>query len=139
MLDGDLYLRGTGDPTTLAADYDKLAADVAAAGVKRVSGRLVADDTRFDDHRIGDTWGGDDESSYYAAQISALSVAPDTDYDTGTVIVEVKPGAKAGDKPAVSVTPKNRYVHIDMRASTVGAGETTPSPSSGGTGPTPSP
>ncbi|MFJ8928704.1 D-alanyl-D-alanine carboxypeptidase/D-alanyl-D-alanine-endopeptidase [Streptomyces sp. NPDC102364] len=122
VLDGDLYLRGTGDPTTLAADYDKLAADVAAAGVKRVSGRLVADDTRFDDHRIGDTWGGDDESSYYAAQISALSVAPDTDYDTGTVIVEVKPGAKAGDKPAVSVTPKNRYVHIDMQASTVGAG-----------------
>ncbi|MFJ8956055.1 D-alanyl-D-alanine carboxypeptidase/D-alanyl-D-alanine-endopeptidase [Streptomyces sp. NPDC102381] len=122
VLDGDLYLRGTGDPTTLAADYDKLAADVAAAGVKRVSGRLVADDTRFDDHRIGDTWGGDDESSYYAAQISALSVAPDTDYDTGTVIVEVKPGAKAGDKPAVSVTPKNRYVHIDMQAATVGAG-----------------
>ncbi|WP_425833127.1 D-alanyl-D-alanine carboxypeptidase/D-alanyl-D-alanine endopeptidase [Streptomyces fractus] len=122
VLDGDLYLRGTGDPTTLAADYDKLAADVAAAGVKRVSGRLVADDTRFDDHRIGDTWGGDDESSYYAAQISALSVAPDTDYDTGTVIVEVKPGAKAGDRPAVSVTPKNDYVHIDLKASTVGAG-----------------
>ncbi|MGY0486227.1 D-alanyl-D-alanine carboxypeptidase/D-alanyl-D-alanine endopeptidase [Streptomyces sp. WG-D5] len=121
-LAGDLYLRGTGDPTTLAADYDRLAADVAAAGVKRVSGRLVADDTRFDDHRIGDTWGGDDESSYYAAQISALSVAPDTDYDTGTVIVEVKPGARAGEKPTVSVTPKNRYVRIDLQASTVGAG-----------------
>lgn len=122
VLDGDLYLRGTGDPTTLAADYDKLAADVAAAGVQRVSGRLVADDTRFDDRRIGDTWGGDDESSYYAAQISALSVAPDTDYDTGTVIVEVKPGAKAGDRPAVSVTPKNHYVDIDLKAATVGAG-----------------
>ncbi len=121
VLAGDLYLRGTGDPTTLAADYDKLAAEVAAAGVKRVSGRLVADDTRFDAQRQGDTWGADDESSYYAAQISALSVAPDTDYDTGTVIVEVEPGARPGDKPVVSVTPKNDYVHVDLRASTVGA------------------
>jgi D-alanyl-D-alanine carboxypeptidase/D-alanyl-D-alanine-endopeptidase (penicillin-binding protein 4) len=122
VLDGDLYLRGTGDPTTLAADYDKLAAEVAAAGVKRVDGRLVADDTRFDDHRQGDTWGADDESSYYAAQISALSVAPDTDYDTGTVIVEVVPGKKAGDRPAVRVTPRTDYVRFDVRASTVAAG-----------------
>ncbi|MEV1020889.1 D-alanyl-D-alanine carboxypeptidase/D-alanyl-D-alanine-endopeptidase [Streptomyces sp. NPDC050264] len=124
VLDGDLYLRGTGDPTTLAADYDKLAAQVAAAGVKKVSGRLVADDTRFDDHRQGDTWGADDESSYYAAQISALSVAPDTDYDAGTVIVEVAPGKKAGDKPVVHVTPKTDYVRFDVRASTVAAGGT---------------
>ncbi|MZD07330.1 D-alanyl-D-alanine carboxypeptidase/D-alanyl-D-alanine-endopeptidase [Streptomyces sp. SID5785] len=121
VLAGDLYLRGTGDPTTLAADYDRLAADVAAAGVHRVDGRLVADDTRFDGHRQGDTWGADDESSYYAAQISALSVAPDTDYDTGTVIVEVAPGRKAGDKPVVKVTPPNRYVHLDVRARTVAA------------------
>ncbi|WP_229379407.1 D-alanyl-D-alanine carboxypeptidase/D-alanyl-D-alanine-endopeptidase [Streptomyces sp. VRA16 Mangrove soil] len=121
-LDGDLYLRGTGDPTTLASDYDKLAADLAAAGVQRVDGRLIADDTRFDHQRIGDTWGGDDESSYYAAQISALTVAPDTDYDSGTVIVEVAPGAKAGDKPVVSVTPKNTYVHFDVAAKTVAAG-----------------
>ncbi|MFE0176367.1 D-alanyl-D-alanine carboxypeptidase/D-alanyl-D-alanine-endopeptidase [Streptomyces sp. NPDC059002] len=122
VLRGDLYLRGTGDPTTLAKDYDQLAAEIAESGIRKVSGRLVADDTRFDDRRIGDTWGGDDESSYYAAQISALSVAPDTDYDTGTVIVEVAPGRRAGDAPRVSVTPKTDYVDIDLRASTVAAG-----------------
>ncbi|MFI7383070.1 D-alanyl-D-alanine carboxypeptidase/D-alanyl-D-alanine-endopeptidase [Streptomyces sp. NPDC049813] len=122
VLHGDLYLRGTGDPTTLAADYDRLAARVAAAGVREVDGRLVADDTRFDDHRQGDTWGADDESSYYAAQISALSVAPDTDYDTGTVIVEVAPGRTAGEKPVVRVTPPTDYVHLDVRARTGAAG-----------------
>ncbi|UFQ15961.1 MULTISPECIES: D-alanyl-D-alanine carboxypeptidase/D-alanyl-D-alanine endopeptidase [Streptomyces] len=122
VLRGDLYLRGTGDPTTLAEDYDRLAARIAGSGVRRVSGRLIADDTRFDDQRVGDTWSADDESAYYAAQISALSVAPDTDYDTGTVIVEVAPGAQAGDKPRVSVTPRTDYVDIDLRASTVAAG-----------------
>ncbi|MER7349457.1 D-alanyl-D-alanine carboxypeptidase/D-alanyl-D-alanine-endopeptidase [Streptomyces aurantiacus] len=122
VLKGDLYLRGTGDPTTLAKDYDRLAEKVAAEGIKRVSGRLVADDTRFDDRRQGDTWGADDESAYYAAQISALSVAPDTDYDTGTVVVAVAPGATAGDRPKVTVTPKTDYVDIDLRATTVAAG-----------------
>jgi D-alanyl-D-alanine carboxypeptidase/D-alanyl-D-alanine-endopeptidase (penicillin-binding protein 4) len=122
VLDGDLYLRGTGDPTLLADDYDRLAARVAESGVTRVSGRLVADDTRFDDQRIGRSWAADDESSYYAAQISALSVAPDTDYDTGTVIVQVAPGAAAGDEPTVTVTPKTDYVDIDVRATTVAAG-----------------
>lgn len=122
VLHGDLYLRGTGDPTALAADYDRLAARVAAAGVRTVDGRLVADDTRFDDRRQGDTWGADDESSYYAAQISALSVAPDTDYDTGTVIVEVAPGRTAGERPVVRVTPPTQYVHIDVRARTRAAG-----------------
>ncbi|WP_328363595.1 D-alanyl-D-alanine carboxypeptidase/D-alanyl-D-alanine-endopeptidase [Streptomyces sp. NBC_00445] len=122
VLRGDLYLRGTGDPTLLAADYDRLAAQVAAAGVKRVDGRLIADDTRFDAQRLGRSWAADDESSYYSAQISALSVAPDTDYDTGSVIVTVTPGAKAGDEPVVAVTPDTDYVDIDVRATTVAAG-----------------
>ncbi|MFF7162562.1 D-alanyl-D-alanine carboxypeptidase/D-alanyl-D-alanine-endopeptidase [Streptomyces sp. NPDC008086] len=122
VLRGDLYLRGTGDPTLLADDYDELAARVAAAGIRRVDGRLLADDTRFDDVRLGRSWAADDETSYYSAQISALSVAPDTDYDTGTVIVTVAPGEEAGAEPVVSVTPDTDYVDIDVRATTVAAG-----------------
>ncbi|KMS68427.1 D-alanyl-D-alanine carboxypeptidase [Streptomyces viridochromogenes] len=122
VLRGDLYLRGTGDPTLLAEDYDALAARLAAAGVRRVDGRLIADDTRFDSVRLGRSWAADDESSYYSAQISALSVAPDTDYDTGTVIVTVAAGEEAGDEPVVSVTPDTDYVEVDVRATTVAAG-----------------
>ncbi|MFD0429984.1 D-alanyl-D-alanine carboxypeptidase/D-alanyl-D-alanine-endopeptidase [Streptomyces zhihengii] len=88
---GDLHLRGSGDPTTLAADYDRLAADVAATGIRRITGRLVADDTAFDSVRLGRSWAADDESAYYSAPISALTLAPDTDYDSGTVVVEVTP------------------------------------------------
>ncbi|MDI3421726.1 D-alanyl-D-alanine carboxypeptidase/D-alanyl-D-alanine-endopeptidase [Streptomyces sp. B-S-A12] len=122
-LAGDLYLRGGGDPTTLAEDYDRLAADVAKAGIRRVTGRLVADDTRFDAERLGRSWAADDESAYYSAQISALTVAPDTDYDSGTVIVEVEPGAEAGQRPRIGLTPRTRYVEIENRARTVAAGE----------------
>lgn len=123
-LRGDLYLRGTGDPTMLAGDYDRLAKSVADAGITKVTGRLIADDTRFDAQRVGRSWAADDESSYYAAQISALTLAPDTDYDAGSVIVEVAPGAAPGDRPKVTVTPPNSYVRIDNRATTGSGGLT---------------
>ncbi|MER6911051.1 D-alanyl-D-alanine carboxypeptidase/D-alanyl-D-alanine-endopeptidase [Streptomyces sp. NPDC000594] len=123
-LRGDLYLRGGGDPTTLAKDYDRLAADVAAAGITRVTGRLVADDTRFDRERLGRSWAADDEAAYYSAQISPLTVAPDTDYDSGTVVVEAVPGARPGDRPQVTITPKTSYVRVANQGTTIAQGGT---------------
>ena len=103
----------------LAADYDALAAQVAADGVRVVTGNLVADDTRYDRTRLGPDWTWDDEPYYYAAQVSALTVAPDTDYDAGTVIVHAAPADRAGAPPVVTTTPATGYVRIDNRAETV--------------------
>lgn len=118
ILRGDVYLRGTGDPTMLASDYAELAKQLAAGGVRVVSGRVLADDTWFDDVRLGNDWAWDDEPYYYAAPVSALTVAPDTDYDAGTVIVTVDPGAAAGDPARISVTPDTDAVAIVDEATT---------------------
>lgn len=122
VLTGDLYLRGGGDPTLLAADYDGLAATVAQLGIRLVTGRLVADDTWFDANRHGRDWAIDDEPQSYAAPISALTVAPDTDYDPGAVVVEARPGAAAGRLAAVSVVPAVGDVTLVNRATTGPAG-----------------
>jgi D-alanyl-D-alanine carboxypeptidase/D-alanyl-D-alanine-endopeptidase (penicillin-binding protein 4) len=118
----DLYLRGTGDPTVLASDLDTLAAGVARSGIRVVRGDLVADDTWFDDVRLGTDWAWDDEPYSYAAPISALSLAPDTDYDAGAVIVESRPGRRAGTPAKVSLVPPNHYVRVVDRAVTGAAG-----------------
>jgi D-alanyl-D-alanine carboxypeptidase/D-alanyl-D-alanine-endopeptidase (penicillin-binding protein 4) len=122
--DGDLYLKGTGDPTMLGPDYDALAAQVAASGVRLVRGDLVADDTWFDSTRLGTGWSWDDEPYYYSGQISALTMSPDTDYDAGSVIVTITPG-KVGKAPKLTVTPDNGTLKIVNTATTGAAGSDT--------------
>ncbi|MCI2420444.1 D-alanyl-D-alanine carboxypeptidase/D-alanyl-D-alanine-endopeptidase [Saccharopolyspora sp. K220] len=121
VLHGDLYLRGTGDPTLLAADYDRLAAQVAESGIRVVQGRLRTDDTWFDDVPLGTGWAWDDEPYYYAAPVSALTVAPNTDFDAGTAIVRISPTAE-GQPAAVQLDPATDAVQIDNQTTTSAAG-----------------
>jgi D-alanyl-D-alanine carboxypeptidase/D-alanyl-D-alanine-endopeptidase (penicillin-binding protein 4) len=54
--DGDLYLRGTGDPTLTSADIAGLAATLRARGIRRVTGRIRGDESAFDERRGADGW-----------------------------------------------------------------------------------
>jgi D-alanyl-D-alanine carboxypeptidase/D-alanyl-D-alanine-endopeptidase (penicillin-binding protein 4) len=117
LLRGNLYLKGGGDPTTLAADYDGLAKQIADGGVRVIAGDLVGDDTWFDSERLGNDWAWDDEPEYYADQISGLTLAPDTDYDAGSIIVQAK-GAAVGQRATLSLTPPTSVVQLDNRTTT---------------------
>ncbi|OZM74666.1 D-alanyl-D-alanine carboxypeptidase/D-alanyl-D-alanine-endopeptidase [Amycolatopsis antarctica] len=123
VLSGDLFLRGGGDPTMLAADYDGLAAQVADAGIRTVTGELVADDTYFDDVRLGLGWAWDDEPYYYNPQTSALTIAPDRDFDAGSIIVRVRPGTD-GAPATVETEPPTGYVTLVNEATTTAEGGT---------------
>ena len=51
VVDGDLYLRGGGDPTFDALDAGRLAQQVADAGIAEVTGRVRGDESAFDSRR----------------------------------------------------------------------------------------
>jgi serine-type D-Ala-D-Ala carboxypeptidase/endopeptidase (penicillin-binding protein 4) len=51
VIDGDLYLRGGGDPTFDLLDSNRLAQQVADAGIVAVTGRVIGDETAFDTRR----------------------------------------------------------------------------------------
>ena len=53
---GDLVLRGHGDPTLATADLDGLAAAVRAEGITRVTGWIAADESFFDSRRGVPGW-----------------------------------------------------------------------------------
>jgi len=122
VLHGSLYLVGHGDPTSRQSDYKALAAKVRAAGITQVTGGIVADGSFFDDQRYNPGWFTSYASSSYAAQTAALTVAPDADYDSGTVLVKVKGGAR-GHRPTLSTSPgvAKKYVHLVNSATTTGA------------------
>jgi len=115
-LAGNLYLRGLGDPTTQFADYQALAVQLASQGVRQVQGDLVFDDTWFDAERLGLDWAQDDESTYYGAQISALTVSPNADFDAGTLLVTAKAPVALGQPVSVVVSPSTDYVQLSNRA-----------------------
>jgi D-alanyl-D-alanine carboxypeptidase/D-alanyl-D-alanine-endopeptidase (penicillin-binding protein 4) len=121
-LRGNLYLKGYGDPTALESDYVGLAKQLKAAGVRKVDGDLIADDSYFDHVRLGDTWSWDDEPFYYNAQISALTLAPNTDYDSGTAIIESSPGTAAGAPLQLNTVPANGVLKVVNTATTGAAG-----------------
>lgn len=123
MLNGDLYLKGKGDPTLMKEDLDQLAQDLKEQGIDRIRGDLVGDDTWYDDVRLSRDITWSDEPYYYASQISALTLAPDTDYDAGTVVVEVMAAEEAGGQAEVKVTPETDYVNIINNTEMVAASE----------------
>lgn len=121
-LDGDLVLRGGGDPTMSRLRYQQLADTLKAGGVTTVNGALVIDDTKFDAQPYGTGWAWDDEPYAYSAETSALTLSPDAKFSAGTVIVRVKPGAAAGAPAVVTTEPANDHVQIVSTATTGNGG-----------------
>ncbi|MDI5791554.1 D-alanyl-D-alanine carboxypeptidase [Bacillus licheniformis] len=70
---------------------------------------MVGDDSWYDEIRYSQDLSWTDEDAYYGAQISALTVSPNEDYDAGTVIIDVNPAGKP-EKPAVLLTPQTNHV-----------------------------
>jgi D-alanyl-D-alanine carboxypeptidase/D-alanyl-D-alanine-endopeptidase (penicillin-binding protein 4) len=99
ILDGNLIVRGCGDPLISSATLDSFATILASKGIRSISGDLVGDISAFDSLAWGEGWMWDDEPSTDAAFISPLTV------NANSMDVHVAPGRKTGDRPRVSSDP----------------------------------
>ena len=114
-LSGNLYLRGSGDPS-LGTRYfpgespmDALARQVVAAGVKHVTGDVIADASAFEPKTVPDGWQTRYLGAAYAARVSALSL------NENLVWVVVQPNGKAAQvtlEPATTTLPVESSVRV---------------------------
>jgi len=95
---GNLYIVGSGDPSLDLEQVYALAHGVRIAGVKRVLGDLVGDDSFHDQERFYADWGRQTHRAYHAS-LGALSV------NYNTIAFWVRPGAAEGAPATVTIEP----------------------------------
>ena len=101
ILNGDLLIVGSGDPT-LGSDrysstkpeliFNKWLAAVKEAGIKKIEGRIIADDSLFGTQITPLGWIWQDIGNYYGAGATSLS------WMENEMGVRFKAGANVGDK-----------------------------------------
>lgn len=122
---GDLRIYGRGDvsvstgffgttptdPETYYKGIDRLVDKIVAAGVKRVEGSIVGDESYFKGFHIPGTWEWDDLQWYYGAEISALPI------NDNAVDFAVMPG-NTGETCIVTIAPSNSLFQVTNTCTT---------------------
>jgi D-alanyl-D-alanine carboxypeptidase/D-alanyl-D-alanine-endopeptidase (penicillin-binding protein 4) len=122
VLNGDLVIYGTGDPTLSDRFGQKMAAwnafadSLYALGVREVRGNIVADASYFEASSTAEGWQPDYMNASYAATPSALS------FNENVATLQIKPGAEPGYKPEVRLIPGGEGIALVNEATTVPRG-----------------
>lgn len=123
-LKADLIVYGRGDPAMAArlnnGDYlkglDPLVSQLVNAGVRRIEGDLVGDESYFAGPPFGAGWEWDDLQAYYGAETSALTI------DDNSLDLFVKPADRQGIPCRVTTGPPTSFVTIINRTQTAPRG-----------------
>ncbi len=118
----DLVLVGRGDPNLGSRvlpyqhnskprfpadlDFENLADQIAAKGVREVTGNLYADDTYYLHQPYGTDWAVDDIYWDYGAPITALA------FNDNSLQLEIRPAAFAGPRAQILLQPGEGYYKI---------------------------
>ncbi len=97
IINGNLYLKGFGNPLFTSTDLESFADKLVSSGIKRVSGDVVGDDSYFDNIYSREDWIEDERSNVPLPPISALVL----DRNKKTIVKKVK--------------KKQRYIQINLQ------------------------
>ena len=120
VLRGDLVVTGGGDPTIVSNDggaaplFAEWASALRKAGIQRIEGRILGDDSFFDHDAFGMGWSWDDMVFGYSAGITGLN------YNENQVTASIAPGSTVGAAGTITLSPARSHgLTIVNRVTTV--------------------
>jgi serine-type D-Ala-D-Ala carboxypeptidase/endopeptidase (penicillin-binding protein 4) len=125
VLDGDLVVYGTGDPTFSArfgsalAVWQAFADTLEALGIREIRGDIVGDGSYFRGSGAAEGWQTSYMNASYAANAGALS------YTENIATLQVRPAEQAGWRPHIQLVPGGEGIAIVNQATTTAGGRTT--------------
>src|SRR3989339_156567 len=113
VLNGNVYLYFSGDPSLEIKDLDKLIYSLKKNGVEKIQGNIILDDSYFSkpDHPLGISF--EDLNWYYAAPITSIIV------NENKITAFLHPSKKIGNPVSVELGEGMAYLHLSSHIKTV--------------------
>ena len=117
ILHGNLYIKGSGDPTLNSETFkkksdtvpltDQWATIIRSKGIKKIEGAVIADASVFDDEPIPSTWIWGDMGNYYGAGANGLN------FSDNKFSLYYRSGNKRGDTTIITkISPKVQNMRV---------------------------
>jgi D-alanyl-D-alanine carboxypeptidase/D-alanyl-D-alanine-endopeptidase (penicillin-binding protein 4) len=115
-LKGNLYFKGSGDPSLVTERLYLLVGDIARTGIKRITGSIIIDDWTFDQVRWDSARIPTQTDRPYNAPVGGVS------FNYNSTTVYFRPGDKIGDPVRVFVTPDTSFIRVVNKSKTAARG-----------------
>ena len=99
-IQGNIYLKGYGNPLLRSTDIDDMASMVSLRGIKVIEGDIIIDDSYFDSKLFRNQWIDPSEHSFEEPAISPITV------DYNTLYIRLTSSDKLKSSPAVYLFPE---------------------------------
>ncbi len=110
-----IYIKFSGDPTLTITQLNQLLQSLTEAGVHRINGSIIIDDTAFDHTGMSPGTSWDDQSYCFAAPVSAMIL------DHNCVSAAVKPAAKPGRNAQIILPEHPQFMRFINQVTTAAA------------------
>ena len=119
-IEGNIYLKGFGNPTFSSEDLEQLVNQLCQSGLRKVTGNVVGDDTYFDDVYSRDDWISEERANVKLPPISAIVIDRNR-----TVVVKKRKGRYRNyfvniDNPPLFTAKKLKEILISRGVEVVG-------------------
>ncbi|NDG26989.1 MAG: D-alanyl-D-alanine carboxypeptidase/D-alanyl-D-alanine-endopeptidase, partial [Proteobacteria bacterium] len=111
-LSGDLYVRGSGDPSLVSERMWLLVNEFVRSGIKTIQGNIIIDSSYFDSEKNPETRPKYLKDQAYNAPVGAFS------FNFNTTTIFVNPADGPGKPPKVYTDPDNSYIDVVNQATT---------------------